>query len=616
VLSALWWRLGEQVLNEEAEAWGARKDIGVSGAGKTRTMYEMLARNFGFYWTCSCAGNDGADIVKEQLAPLIVPDLGESQRDINIVRRLVRFLICAYSILLLQWRRKYPDGSALDWLVFQTAADVNGAPLRQISRFLRSSVQSGRFAVDLLDAATDSVSVGGLRLVVDEAQVLAQVGVFKSANVVHSAEKRRLLSPFAQYCANAGFHSVWFAGTRMSLRVASDVFESSDGKKRRASLVECKMVFEEETPFQQYLTEMVGVEFSAPLIAELHARFKGRARRVAVLAEYLIADGVAAVVADAEEFHERVMDVAFKCESDLLSPTMELGVSIVRNFIDRQETDVERTERMPMWVKIAMHAFGGAAICVREEVDYWFDIGVGKLRHEGTLISVEVFEPLTAKMLLCAALDVDKDGARGLNPVLAPMLEMSFTKNESARGFLAEVFVIPVIHRFLARSLGYDGGLRNFFAVPHADLVDGVRRGLHVFMPEAKAGPDAVHTFALTGAKSHGALGQVKFRAKLSKADWAHAVRTVDRGQLYSEKENLTTARNTASAVLDAHWPNGSCSYIFTICEPPVRVPQCEQTLADGRKLFVFSPLLCPTLFAADVPDIDVWQRLKEIKFQ
>jgi hypothetical protein len=33
----------------------------------------------------------------------------------------------------------------------------------------------------------------------------------------------------------------------------------------------------------------------------------------------LIADGVAAVVADVDEFHERVMDVALQCESDLLA---------------------------------------------------------------------------------------------------------------------------------------------------------------------------------------------------------------------------------------------------------------------------------------------------------
>jgi hypothetical protein len=61
--SALWWRLGGEPLNANSAAWSARSGlnllIGVSGAGKTRSLYEMLAHKFGFYWTCSRAGNGG-----------------------------------------------------------------------------------------------------------------------------------------------------------------------------------------------------------------------------------------------------------------------------------------------------------------------------------------------------------------------------------------------------------------------------------------------------------------------------------------------------------------------------------------------------------------------------
>jgi hypothetical protein len=557
--------------------------------------------------------------VQQRLAPLLLANLGDGHRD---VFNLVQFLVCAHSILLLQWRHANPQGSALDWLVFQTAAIVDRA-FQPIAVYLTSRDISRLVGAALL-AAQNCVGADDLFLVVDEAQVLAQCGDFSSANTTMSKE-RRLLSPFARFCMSVSFSSVWFAGTSMSLRIAEEVGLSIDAKRRPDCVVHCDMVFEMVKPFALYLTEMVGVAFSEPLIAELHARFKGRARRVAVLAEYLIADGVAAVT-DVDEFHECVMDVALQCESDLLAPKHEL--SIVGAFIDRQQSSAERTLRMPMWVKVARHAFIESTE-VNEDVDYWFDIGVGKLRRDYASRSVEIFEPLTAKMLLCAALEVDKNGALGLNPVLAPMLEMSFIKNESARGFLAEVFVIPVIHRFLLRKiLRRQGGVRDFFAVPRADLVDGVQRNLSIFMPEAKAGPDAIHTFASVGAQSRGALGQIKFRAKMDDGDWEHALRTVELAQLYSEKKSaepralsarkakqtrlatLKAKRDAANEVLSKQWPGGSCSYIFSICEPPADI----RALADGRQLFVFSPQLCPTLFDADAPGINVWECLKAIK--
>jgi hypothetical protein len=284
---------------------------------------------------------------------------------------------------------------------------------------------------------------------------------------------------------------------------------------------------------------------------------------------------------------------------------------------------------MRTWVDIATKSLGGP-VTLAENVDDYFDMGVGKLvRSCGTVV---VFEPLVAKMLICAALEIDQDGARGLNPLLAPMLQMSFTQNESARSFLAKVFLAPVIHNFIALALERAvGGAHRFVAVPHAKLVDGARHGLGIFMPETKAGPDAVHRFdGNSAAERCGALGQIKFRADMNEADWVHALRTVDPLQLYAEKEsatprsraariakqtrqaNLKEKRNAANVVLSEQCPGGLCSYIFTICEPPVQVPHV-QTLADGRKLFVFSPQLCPTLFDA-FHDIDVWTHLKAIK--
>jgi hypothetical protein len=56
---------------------------------------------------------------------------------VRMLANLVQFLVCAYSILLLQWRHANPRGSALDWLVFQTAAVVDRA-LEPIAVYLTS----------------------------------------------------------------------------------------------------------------------------------------------------------------------------------------------------------------------------------------------------------------------------------------------------------------------------------------------------------------------------------------------------------------------------------------------------------------------------------------------
>jgi hypothetical protein len=84
------------------------------------------------------------------------------------------------------------------------------------------------------------------------------------------------------------------------------------------------------------------------------------------------------------------------------------------------------------------------------------------------------------------------------------------------------------------------------------------------------------------------------------------------------EKQRLTRLANKAelrrqaNERLDTLWPDGYCSYIFTICEPPAGVRH-EQSVG-GRKLFVFSPRLSPRLFDGVAGGVDVWKVLASIK--
>jgi hypothetical protein len=157
---------------------------------------------------------------------LLVPNLGEAHR--NDVGNVVKVLVCAYSMLVLQWRRKFPAGTALEWLVFQTTTNVVDAALESIWAFL--AIRQIDACVAALVLAAKKCVGGDLLLVVDEAQVLAQHGRFASSNLYESST-RPLLSPFVRLCRSHSFRRVWFAGTSLSLRIAQDFSFGMDAKR-------------------------------------------------------------------------------------------------------------------------------------------------------------------------------------------------------------------------------------------------------------------------------------------------------------------------------------------------------------------------------------------------
>jgi hypothetical protein len=165
-------------------------------------------------------------------------------------------------------------------------------------------------------------------------------------------------------------------------------------------------------------------------------------------------------------------------------------LSIVSAFIDRQQSSAERTLRMPMWVKVARHAFIESTE-VNEDVDYWFDIGVGKLRRD---TRVDRWKFLSHSLQRCCSVPRSKSTKTALWGSIRcwrRCWRCPSSQNESARGFLAEVFLIPVIHRFILRSkfgTRGQGGARDFVAVPHAELVDGARQFEH-FHARGQGGP-------------------------------------------------------------------------------------------------------------------------------
>jgi hypothetical protein len=639
----LWWKLGEVSLNRESTAWsnqpGFFVHVGLSGSGKTRVLYEMLAKRFGFYWTVDRAGNGGAEIVSSAVMSL-PSSLEEKHRP--VVETMVDKLVAAYSILFLQWRRRFPKGTPLEWHVFQTDTKSD-VLLKQIRVFLASWTVHDDVANRLLEEATRLAS-SSLMLVVDEAQVLTLFGKFDSKS--RPGRRRSLLFPFVRRCNHFhSFASVWVAGTRLSLADSHSILASGSAKPSPGRVVLADAVFAECDAFSTYLNRVVMPDlepFPTDLIDVMFARFCGRARPVAVLADYLIASGVRDCASDETLLRERVLAAVDKCESDLLdpSPVSALPNTSIAEFLVKQLSQPKRANLAHLWLPIVVATLENKPYVLPDAflARTMFDIGVAHLSTRslvGSFVSAKVFEPLYAKAFYVAARLLDRDGSRGVNPLVLPLLSMTNTAEQSSLGFIVEEFAIPFIHRFLSQSAASESDV---FSLRRLSLLDGLTdKQAKVFSPEKSAGPDGVHTFA----DGSGALGQIKFVKSLSHSEWLSIAKNkVNRARLYAEVGDDTPPktwsvkkatrlktkaklRESANELLDARWPRGYVSYIFTICEVTGFVgengkkrPMKLKEMVDGRTVYTFSPRLCPELFGGERAAMDAWDGLRAHKMK
>lgn len=168
----LWHRLGEVTYHGDIVDMKHQMPvhglIGAGGSGKTRAMFEVLARRFGFYWVCNSDGHAGASCVSRAVAALRAHC---ESRDViwNVVDRL----LLIFAVMFLVWRRVHPNGTPLDWLVFQTAPDVDRVVCAVAGRLASFTADSANCA---LCAVVDTLPKWtGLVVVVDEAQALADL---------------------------------------------------------------------------------------------------------------------------------------------------------------------------------------------------------------------------------------------------------------------------------------------------------------------------------------------------------------------------------------------------------------------------------------------------------
>jgi hypothetical protein len=222
----LWWRLSgsadDELLNPSAQEWlnstaNVAAIIGVSGCGKTRTMYELLSTHFGFYWTCARQGNGGSELLQRALKSRVL-----DTSDRSVVEREVQVMAVKYCILFLQWRQAHPTGTPFQWHVFQTTFKAIDEALKSVELFVEGHevASQAKAAKAMIERVDRSLPVP-LVLIVDEAQILASRGEFESLSAGVDA-LRSLLQPFVSAAADT-FSFCLVTGTSLALQNAQEL---------------------------------------------------------------------------------------------------------------------------------------------------------------------------------------------------------------------------------------------------------------------------------------------------------------------------------------------------------------------------------------------------------
>lgn len=230
--------------------------IGVSGCGKTRTIYEFLCHRFGLYFVADMEGNGGSrdaamaktDIENALKHPELF-SLTDATLNALLLARLLVFQIC------LEYN---PEMTPYEWLLVQTSRwtleletafrltqDLGGANCQTATaRVLSSLHQKFKYCLPVF---------------VDEAQVFMD----SCKSTFPSQSKQgvfRLL--FSKVATNFGFHShmvTIFSGTGLGLKDVKELLTSAIGKELWKGVL-----FTDLPPFctfeelDEYFTKFIG----------------------------------------------------------------------------------------------------------------------------------------------------------------------------------------------------------------------------------------------------------------------------------------------------------------------------------------------------------------------
>ncbi|KAG0564131.1 hypothetical protein KC19_8G085700 [Ceratodon purpureus] len=231
--------------------------IGVSGSGKTRFLYELLAEKWGFFWTARAKGNGGSADIGLITEYETVEDKVENH---SSVLKITRCAVLARLLILSIFLSEIPDMTPLQWLMLQVqfrafgsgderTGDVYRALTAGLMRTVRegSVYGSGLTGDALINRRWRELQTKlGCKFVVvlDEAQSLGSIGAecYKSPT---SGSLRSIFLPLVKALQSPSTDQaggqVFVAGTGVTfLKLEEDLVslvskESVDGQIRFAS---------------------------------------------------------------------------------------------------------------------------------------------------------------------------------------------------------------------------------------------------------------------------------------------------------------------------------------------------------------------------------------------
>ncbi|EFJ13016.1 hypothetical protein SELMODRAFT_424880 [Selaginella moellendorffii] len=286
------WKLLDYTLRSKKS--GCIPLMGVSGCGKTRTVFEILAANWGFFWTASSKRNGGS----QDMALVGNTEPGsdpECRKHFAAVIEMKK-LILARLLVLQQVLSIKPDLTPEQWLILQTEFNHfcgTEDPYKRLAMMLVSSYefQQGDL-IRLWDAVCSMLSCKPI-FVRDEAQTLNGTRCFQSPQ---SHQLRARFSPVMKALMDVQLAAPVFAsGTGINfLELENDIL-SLVGKMRGARLPLYVIKFDKwEKPREVYdfcIKYLPVLGLTARNCALLFSKFKGRKRCLVTCLEELLRNG-------------------------------------------------------------------------------------------------------------------------------------------------------------------------------------------------------------------------------------------------------------------------------------------------------------------------------------
>ncbi|KAJ3053840.1 hypothetical protein HK097_003250, partial [Rhizophlyctis rosea] len=598
--------------------------LGTSGAGKTRTNFELLCRRYGCYITLAKESGPGSNDASK-LMTKITPRLPDENPEVNsqTARHWILSLVMG-RLTLLRWMLKRAGSLNLTLtpstlLLLQLLpsyylpnhdGDITDDFFVHLARLYRYA-STDALASGVGKFLTNITSMTSTRTVcvLDEVQAALQTPLkFESPS---SKERRPLFTPMIKglYDATASFTTlpIVLSGTGTCILKEKIFTESGIAKSEKTFrlVVTVERSFEK---FVDYLDRFVRVESKDEAMV-IYRKLKGRPRFLARFIEMSIVSQL--------KWKQRAL-------LELVEGTEDLTIGEVEGSGLRSRIGKMRLAHPEVYDvarrAVAAYMYGGNPIVVRGDMLELVEYGFAQLvRGSHGTTQARIDEPLVALTMARYSRDINQPLKDDL---LATM--RSLVDNPSACGSLWEYYITEELQRLFdgSRSLAHHPLFAGLSKLPpmyqHAARIwrpNPARAHPHqvcrrassayglieflknptaaFFLPEDIAGPDLVFFLEINTPTSPIIIPcfvQAKLRSSLKSAERAHALRTTVPEKLYGTQTEAAgkpipaykeALRQEALGILNGRW-NRAVGVLRMVVGFPVEMRE-DSSVVNGK---------------------------------